>query len=76
MIVLGDHPPAGFVSQIDGSDVPVHVIGPSDLVSRFDPWGWEDGLIPDADTPVWPMEAFRDRFLDTLTTHPVVRADR
>jgi hypothetical protein len=26
-------------------------------------WGWQDGLRPSARAPVWPMSAFRDRFL-------------
>jgi hypothetical protein len=29
-------------------------------------WGWEDGLRPGPDAPVWPMEDFRDRFLTTF----------
>ena len=26
-------------------------------------WGWQDGLRPSPQAPVWPMSAFRDRFL-------------
>ena len=26
-------------------------------------WGWQDGLLPSPQAPVWPMAAFRDRFL-------------
>jgi hypothetical protein len=68
MIILGDHPPAAFVSLIDSRDVPVHVIGPPDLVARFDAFGWPPGLIPDPTTPALPMEAFRDRFLAAFTS--------
>lgn len=67
LIVLGDHQPAPFVSQIESRDVPVHVIGPPDLVALVEDWGWTDGLLPGAQTPVWPMEDFRDRFLAAFT---------
>jgi hypothetical protein len=33
-------------------------------------WGWVDGMRPDADAPVWPMSAFRDRFLDAFGSRP------
>ncbi len=26
-------------------------------------WGWQDGMRPGPDAPVWPMDAFRNRFL-------------
>nr|WP_239479892.1 sulfatase-like hydrolase/transferase [Actibacterium sp. 188UL27-1] len=71
MIILGDHQPAGFVAQIDSRDVPIHVIGPAEVVDHLTDWNWVDGLIPDADTPVWPMEQFRDRFIDAFTTAPI-----
>jgi hypothetical protein len=68
MIVLGDHEPAPFVSGVDGFDVPIHLIGPPDVVARFDDWGWSDGMIPDADLPAWRMDAFRDAFLRAVST--------
>lgn len=64
LVVLGDHQPAAFVSgDPDGRDVPVHVIGPADLVAHLDGWGWTPGLVPAADVPARPMADFRDRFL-------------
>lgn len=64
LVVLGDHQPAAFVSgDVGGRDVPVHVIGPPDLLARLDGWGWTEGMAPARDAPVWPMAAFRDRFL-------------
>ncbi len=67
-IVLGDHQPARFVSlDPEGRDVPVHIIGPRELVDRLAPLGWTEGLLPAADAPVWGMEAFRDRFLDAFS---------
>ena len=68
MIILGDHQPAGFVAQIDSRDVPVHVIGPPELVAHLDDWNWVPGLRPNDDTPVWPMEEFRDRFIKAFTS--------
>lgn len=68
MIVLGDHEPARFVSGVDGFDVPVHVIGPPDLVAEFAALGWTDGMIPDPATPSLRMDRLRDLFLTTLST--------
>jgi hypothetical protein len=63
-VILGDHQPASFVSgDPTGRDVPVHLIGPPELLDRIAGWGWAGGLAPDPATPAWPMEDFRDRFL-------------
>ena len=68
LIVLGDHQPAHFVSGDDGLAVPVHVIGPKDLVGRFADWEWTRGMIPDPAVPVVRMDAFRNRFLATFSS--------
>ena len=69
MVILGDHQPAAFVSGDPvGRDVPVHIVGRPEVVARLDAWGWTPGLLPAADAPVWPMEAFRDRFLAAFGT--------
>lgn len=68
LIVLGDHQSAGFVAGSDSYDVPVHVIGPPDVVARIEGWGWTPGLIPAPDLPPWPMDAFRDRFLSAYSS--------
>jgi hypothetical protein len=74
-VVLGDHQPAAFVSGDDsGRDVPIHVIGPPALVARLEAWGWTPGLIPAPDAPVWPMSAFRDRFLAAFGAAPQMQA--
>ncbi|MEM7709185.1 MAG: sulfatase-like hydrolase/transferase, partial [Pseudomonadota bacterium] len=39
MIVLGDHQPAPSISQVEGLDVPVHLIGPPEVLARLDGWG-------------------------------------
>ncbi|MEL6642712.1 MAG: sulfatase-like hydrolase/transferase [Pseudomonadota bacterium] len=68
LIVLGDHPPALFVSEDEGMGVPIHIIGPADLVEPFAEWGWSDGMIPDPDATVLPMNEFRNRFLTTFSS--------
>ena len=57
LIVLGDHQPAHFVSGDDGLAVPIHVIGPKDLVGRFADWEWTRGMIPDHSVPVIRMDS-------------------
>ena len=65
LVVLGDHQPSTIVSGFGGDrDVPVTVIARDPAVlERISGWGWQGGLRPHADAPVWPMESFRDRFL-------------
>lgn len=70
IIAIGDHEPARFVSGVEGFDVPIHVIGPPDLVATFDALGWSAGLIPDPALPVHPMDNLRDLILTTLSRSP------
>jgi len=56
------------VSLVSGEtashDVPVSVIARDPAVlERIHAWGWQEGLRPDRDATVWPMDRFRDRFL-------------
>jgi hypothetical protein len=37
------------------------------VLRRIDAWGWQDGLRPQNGAPVWPMDAFRDRFLEAFS---------
>ncbi|MEM6409242.1 MAG: sulfatase-like protein [Pseudomonadota bacterium] len=67
VLVIGDHQAAGFVAGSDNMDVAVHMIGPPDLVSRIEGWGWTPGLIPDADAPVRRMDWFRNAFIDAFS---------
>lgn len=64
LIVLGDHQPASIVSGQGAShDVPITVIAHDPAVlDRIAPWGWQDGMRPGPNAPVWPMDTFRDRF--------------
>ncbi|WP_457112203.1 CDP-alcohol phosphatidyltransferase family protein [Marmoricola sp. URHA0025 HA25] len=65
LVVLGDHEPHHYVSgRTPGHDVPVVVIASDPSVTdRVAGWGWQDGLHPASDAPVWRMDSFRDRFL-------------
>ncbi len=72
LIVLGDHQPATIVSGSNaGHDVPISIIARDPAVlDRISGWGWQDGLRPRPDAPVWPMDAFRDRFLSAYGPQP------
>lgn len=68
LIVMGDHQAAGFVALDERSDVPIHVIGPDDLVNRATrDWGLTKGFIPSNNAPVVPMNEMRDRILQSFT---------
>jgi hypothetical protein len=48
-------------------DVPVAILARDPtVVDRIDEWGWQEGLKPGSQAPVWRMDAFRDRFLTTF----------
>ena len=68
VVLLGDHQPATIVSggsgDDPGHDVPVTVIAKDPaVVEALAPWGWEPGMRPSDDAPVWRMDAFRDELL-------------
>ena len=55
-------------------DVPISVIAHDPKVmDRIAGWGWQDGLRPSPQAPVWPMDAFRDRFLTAFGSSPAGR---
>jgi phosphatidylglycerophosphate synthase len=72
LVVLGDHQPSTVVSGQGAShDVPISVIAHDPKVlDRIAGWHWQDGLRPSAQAPVWPMAAFRDRFLGAFGSTP------
>ncbi len=73
MVVLGDHQPATLVTGHDdpSHDVPISVIAHDPkVIDRIAGWRWEDGMSPSRRAPVWPMAAFRDRFLTTFGSSP------
>jgi phosphatidylglycerophosphate synthase len=69
LVVLGDHQPATIVTGHGAShDVPVTVVAKDPgVIDRISGWDWQPGLRPEAEAPVWPMNAFRDRFLAAFT---------
>lgn len=69
LVLVGDHQPWQIVSGADaGHDVPVTVIAQDPAVmDTIGSWGWEDGLHPSPDAPVWRMDEFRDRFVDAFS---------
>jgi len=71
LVVLGDHQPARVSGHGAGHDVPVSVIARDPAVlDRIAAWGWAAGMRPGPTAPVWPMSAFRDRFLSAFGSRP------
>ncbi|MBL4919248.1 sulfatase-like hydrolase/transferase [Szabonella alba] len=68
IIVLGDHQAAEFVALDSRAEVPVHVIGPADLVARAEAFAATPGLIPAPDAPVIPMNQLRDLVLQAYSS--------
>ena len=73
LVVLGDHQPATLITGHDdpSHDVPISVIAHDPRVMRrIAGWSWESGVSPSPRAPVWPMAAFRDRFLTAFGPSP------
>jgi phosphatidylglycerophosphate synthase len=75
LIAVGDEQPLPIVSGEGAShDVPISVIAHDPAVlNRIAGWGWRDGWRPAPQAPVWPMNAFRDRFLGAFDSQPATR---
>jgi hypothetical protein len=65
LVFLGDHQPHSVVAgATDSHSVPITIVARDrGVLDRTAGWGWQDGLKPGPDAPVWRMDAFRDRFL-------------
>ncbi|MFF2845209.1 sulfatase [Streptomyces sp. NPDC058001] len=65
LVFLGDHQPVPTVTGDHASrDVPVSIVARDPAVlDRIADWGWDEGLKPGPDAPLWRMDTFRDRFL-------------
>ena len=65
LVLLGDHQPATIVTGQGAShDVPISVIARDPKVHRPDRrMGLAGRPAAEPEAPVWPMSAFRDRFL-------------
>ncbi len=73
LVVLGDHQPATLVTGHDdpSHDVPISVIAHDPkVIDQIAGWSWQDGMLPSPQAPVWPMSAFRDRFLTAFGSSP------
>jgi phosphatidylglycerophosphate synthase len=74
LVVLGDHQPSTIVTGLHpdlSHDVPISVIAHDPAVlDQIAGWGWEEGLRPSPQAPVWPMNDFRDRFLGAFGKQP------
>jgi phosphatidylglycerophosphate synthase len=70
MVFLGDHQPGPSVTgRTTVHDVPVSIVaGDPAVLDSVRSWGWEDGLNPGPNAPVWKMDQFRDRFLTAFDT--------
>ena len=75
MIVLGDHQPLPIVSGTNSNhDVPISIIAHDPKVlKQIGSWGWNPGLKPSPNAPVWPMSAFRNKFLTAFDSHPAAQ---
>jgi hypothetical protein len=71
-IVVGDHQPLPVVSGEGANhDVPISIISHDPKVlAAIKSWGWDTGLRPHQNAPVWPMSAFRNRFLTAFDSKP------
>lgn len=68
IVILGDHQPAAFVSGTKTNhDVPIHIVGDPETIRLLDHWGWTNGMRPDGGSPVWRMDALREKFLDAFS---------
>jgi phosphatidylglycerophosphate synthase len=74
-IVVGDHQPLPIVSgQHANHEVPISIIAHDPKVlKQIGSWGWNAGLQPRPSAPVWPMSAFRDKFLGAFDSRAATR---
>jgi hypothetical protein len=65
LVFLGDHQPnSAVIGSSTNRDVPITIVAKDPAVlDKISSWGWQDGLRPSPQAPVWPMDSFRDRFL-------------
>jgi hypothetical protein len=69
VVLLGDHQGAPLLTGPGaGRDVPVTLLaGDPAVLDRVSDWGWSPGMAPRPQAPVWPMDAFRDRFVTAFS---------
>ena len=60
LIILGDHQPMPFVAgDFAPHTVPIHIIAKNAALLDQLGEGWTRGMIPDVQSPVWPMDTIR-----------------
>lgn len=67
-ILLGDHQPAAIITGEEASrDVPMHIVaGNPELLDRLDGWNLQRGMIPTKETPVYRMDEFRRKLVESF----------
>jgi phosphatidylglycerophosphate synthase len=75
VIELGDHQPRNPVTgEQAGHQVPISIISHDpNVLKRIEGWGWNPGLQPRKDAPVWPMSGFRNHFFRAFDAKPAAR---
>lgn len=70
LLIIGDHQPAPLVTgELNNHDVPVHLIARDpEVMAAIADWKWSDGLVPQADAPVWRMDKLRNRFIEAFSS--------
>ncbi len=76
LVFLGDHEPTPLVNGMGADrDVPIVIVArDKKVLDRISGWSWQYGLRPGPKAPVWPMNAFRDRFLTAFGSQPAREA--
>ncbi|WP_342640078.1 sulfatase [Rhodoligotrophos ferricapiens] len=68
LILVGDHPPAPWIAGSAAREVPIHILAADpDVLTALDDWHWTHSMRPGPEAPVWPMAAFRERFVKAFS---------
>ncbi|WP_162937739.1 LTA synthase family protein [Indioceanicola profundi] len=68
VIVLGDHPALTWIAEDRGHAVPAHVFSRDRAVlAPFRAWGFQPGVVPEAEPPLFGLEGILERFLDAFS---------
>jgi hypothetical protein len=75
VIAYGDHQPWTVVTGLPAShNIPVMIIAKDpNVLKQAAKWGWNSGLQPRPNAPVWPFSAFRNKFLSAFDPPPATR---
>ena len=75
MIVLGDHRRCRSSAARTQTTTCRSRSSPTtrSVLKQIGSWGWGPGLKPKPNAPVWPMSAFRNRFLNAFDSKPATR---